>query len=133
MRSTRLHALLPLAAVLALPTLANAANCYSIYDAKNQLAFQSTVPPIDLSTRISQAMRERFPGGFLVIVPDDGDCREFRTGSVVSPRFDSGKAVDAPGEVMQAPLLRGAGPANIVGEGAATDASTGNNLRIRRP
>jgi hypothetical protein len=136
MRTTRLHAtLLPLAALLALPSVTNAANCYSIYDAKNQLTFQSTVPPIDLSTRISQAMRERFPGGFLVIVPDDGDCREFRTGSLVSPRFDSGKAPESPGEVMQAPLLRGAGPANIVGDGAGTGAATssGNNLRIRRP
>ena len=135
MRTTRLHALLPLAALLALPSLATAANCYSIYDAKNQLAFQSTVPPVDLSTRISQSMRERFPGGFLVMVPDDGDCREYRTGSVVSPRFDSGKAVEASGEVMQAPLLRGAGPANIIGDGAATGASTssGNNLRLRRP
>ena len=135
MRTTRLHALLPLAALLALPSLANAANCYSIYDAKNQLAFQSSVPPIDLSTRISQSMRERFPGGFLVIVPDDEDCREYRTGSVVSPRFDSGKAAESPGEVMQAPLLRGAGPANIIGDGAATGAatSTGTNLRMRRP
>ncbi|MGZ8259753.1 MAG: hypothetical protein ACXWUL_04270, partial [Caldimonas sp.] len=104
------------------------------YDAKNQLAFQSTVPPVDLSSRISVAMRERFPGGFLIIVPDDGDCREHRTGPVTSPRFDSGKAVEPTNEVMQAPLLRGAGPP-IGSEGARQGEAirSGDNLRIRKP
>ena len=92
MRTTQ--ALLPLAVLLALPGVAGAANCYSIYNAKNQLAFQSTVSPVDLSGRISQTMRETYPGGFLVIVPDDSDCREFRTGPTVSPRFENGKATD---------------------------------------
>ena len=132
MRTTRLHALLPLGLLLALPSLADAANCYSIYDAKNRLTLQSTVPPVDLSTRISQSMRERFPGGFLIMVPDDGDCREFRTGSVLSPRFDSGKAAEAPDEVMQAPLLRGAGPGPAA-EGTSRGAvRSGNNLTIRQ-
>ena len=129
MRTTRLHALLPLTLLLALPSLAGAANCYSIYDAKNLLAFQSTVPPIDLSTRISQSMHQSFPGGFLIMAPDDGDCREFRTGPVVSPRFDTGKAAEVPGEVMQAPLLRGASE----GVGARGAARSGNNLTIRKP
>ena len=132
MRTTRLQALLALAIPLALPSIASAANCYSVYDAKNQLAFQSTVPPIDLSTRISQSMRERFPGGYLIIVPDDADCREYRTGPVLSPRFDTGKAVEPTNEVMQAPLLRGAGAP--VGSEAAREANrSGNNLTIRRP
>lgn len=106
MRTTQ--ALLPLAVLLALPSVAGAGNCYSIYDAKNRLAFQSTVPPVDLSGRISQAMRESYPGGFLIMVPEDADCREFRTGPTVSPRFDTGKAPEARGEVFEAPLLRGA-------------------------
>ena len=67
MRTTRLSALLPLGALLALPTLAGA-NCYSVYDAQNRLAFQSTVAPIDLSARISDGMRSRFPGGFFIKV-----------------------------------------------------------------
>ena len=134
MRTTRLHASLALAGVLALPGLAGAANCYSIYDAKNQLAFQSTVPPIDLSTRISQSMRERFPGGFLIIVPDDGDCREYRTGPILSPRFDTGKAVEASDQVMQAPLLRGATAPVGSEAGSRRDAvRSGNNLTIRQP
>jgi len=109
MRTTQ--GLLPLAILIALPIVAGAANCYSIYDAKNRLAFQSTVPPIDLSGRISQTMRESYPGGFLIMVPDDGDCREYRTGPTLSPRFDTGKAPEARGEVFEAPLLRGAAAA----------------------
>jgi hypothetical protein len=134
MRTTRPQALLPLAVLLALPSLAGAANCYSIYDAKNQLTLQSTVPPVDLSTRISQSMRERFPGGYLIIVPDDGDCREYRTGPVLSPRFDTGKAVEASDQVMQAPLLRGAGaPVGSETGGKREAIRSGNNLTIRKP
>jgi hypothetical protein len=134
MRTTRLQRLLPIAVLLALPSLAGAANCYSIYDAKNRLAFQSTVAPVDLSTRISQSMRERFPGGYLIIVPDDADCREYRTGPVISPRFDSGKAAEVSDETLQAPLLRGAGAPVTNSEGAVPrDAGTsGNNLTIRK-
>jgi hypothetical protein len=124
MRTTRLL-LAPVAILLALPSLAGAANCYSIYDAKNQLAFQSTVSPIDLSTRISQTMRERFPGGFLIIVPDDGDCREYRTGPITSPRFDPGKAPELRDEMVVAPLLRDSAPTR-------DSVSSGNNLNVRK-
>ena len=37
-------------------------------------------------------MRARFPGGHLVMIPDDSDCREYRTGPTLSPRFDAGGA-----------------------------------------
>ena len=124
MRTTRLL-LAPVAILLALPSLAGAANCYSIYDAKNQLAFQSTVSPIDLSTRISQTMRERFPGGFLIIVPDDGDCREYRTGPITSPRFDPGKAPELRDDHFVAPLLRDSAPTR-------DSVSSGNNLNVRK-
>jgi hypothetical protein len=118
MRTTQ--ALLPLAALLALPSVAGAANCYSIYDAQNRLAFQSTVAPVDLSTRISQSMREAYPGGFLIIVPDDADCREFRTGPTVSPRFETSKAPVAREQVLEAPLLRGAANARSSDTGGGT-------------
>jgi len=117
MRTTQ--AFVPLALLLALPSIAGAANCYSIYDAKNRLAFQSTVSPIDLSARISQTMRENYPGGFLIIVPDDGDCREFRTGPTVSPRFENGKAQESREQVLEAPLLRGATGAGANDAGGA--------------
>ena len=71
MRTTRLPTLVRRSPpLLLLPSLASA-NCYSIYDAKNRLAFQSTVAPVDLSTRISESMRARFPGGHLIMIPDD--------------------------------------------------------------
>ena len=116
MRTTQ--AFLALALALALPGVAGAANCYSVYDAKNQLAFQSTVSPIDLSGRISQTMRTAYPGGYLIIIPDDTACREFRTGPTLSPRFENGKATDyAREQVLEAPLLRGAATAGS-GEGS---------------
>ena len=116
MRTTQ--ALLPLAVLLALPGVAGAGNCYSIYDTKNQLAFQSTVAPVDLSGRISQAMRDGYPGGYLIIVPDDSDCRELRTGTFLSPRFDSGKVTESRDQVLMAPLLRGAATAGSNDAGA---------------
>ncbi|MEO8081624.1 MAG: hypothetical protein ABI641_13915, partial [Caldimonas sp.] len=73
----RIATCLVVSAVLAAPAAASA-NCYSMYTSQNQLTYQSTVTPIDLSMRISDAMRARFPGGFFVMIPDDSDCREIR-------------------------------------------------------
>jgi hypothetical protein len=135
MRKTRLIALSSLAVLLVLPSLASA-NCYSIYDAKNRLAFQSTIAPVDLSTRISEAMRARFPGGHLIMVPDDSACREFRTGPTTSPRFDAGGAPGAeqpPERMLEAsPLLRGnsSGGADIPTREAVR---SGNALNVKRP
>lgn len=135
MRTTRLTASLSLVALLALPSLANA-NCYSIYDAKNRLAFQSTVAPVDLSTRISDGMRARFPGGHLTMIPDDGDCREFRSGPTTSPRFDAGDAKGTqpgPNEMLEAsPLLRDSSSRG--GDiGSREAVRTGNVLNVKRP
>ena len=134
MQKTRLIALSSLAVLLVLPSVASA-NCYSIYDAKNRLAFQSTIAPVDLSARISDQMRTRFPGGHLVMLPDDSDCREYRTGPTLSPRFEAGGAPGAeppPERMLEAsPLLRGTG--------ASADLTTreavrsGNALNVKRP
>ena len=134
MRKTRLTALSSLAVLLVLPSLASA-NCYSIYDAKNRLAFQSTIAPVDLSTRISDGMRARFPGGHLIMVPDDSDCREYRTGPTLSPRFEAGGAAGTeqpPERLLEAsPLLRGTGTnADLTTREAAR---SGNVLNVKRP
>ena len=132
MRTIRFIAPISLAVLLVLPSLASA-NCYSIYDTKNRLAFQSTIAPVDLSTRISESMRARFPGGHLIMIPDDSDCREYRTGPTLSPRFDAGgsKGAEAsPERVLEAPLLRGSASADTQTREAVR---TGNNLNIRRP
>ena len=133
MRTTRITVLVPLA-ILAWPSLASA-NCYAIYDAKNRLAFQSTISPVDLSTRISEQMRNRFPGGHLIMIPDDSDCREYRTGPTTSPRFDAGGAAgteQAPDRMLEAsPLLRGTGAgADITTREAVR---SGNALNVKRP
>ena len=134
MRKTRLTALSSLAVLLVLPSLASA-NCYSIYDAKNQLAFQSTIAPVDLSTRISDGMRARFPGGHLIMVPDDSACREYRTGPTLAPRFEAGGARGAeqpPERMLEAsPLLRDTGAsADLTTREAAR---SGNVLNVKRP
>jgi hypothetical protein len=140
MRTPRLSTLVPLCALLALPGLA-AANCYSMYDGQNRLIFQSTVAPIDLSTRISETMRARFPGVFLIMIPDDSDCRELRTGAIVT-RFPSTVpgANPPPEETLQAPLLRDGRSAGTANDGAANGNAistreavrSGNALNIKR-
>jgi hypothetical protein len=112
----RTTARLSLALLLATPALAHA-NCYSVYNSQNHLSFQSTVAPVDLSRRISEAMAQRFPGGHLIITPDTSDCREVRfSREPAPPRV-------APGQ--PAPMLtnvRPAGAANRSGaEGEAVE------------
>jgi hypothetical protein len=138
MRMPRLSTLVPLAVLAALPSLA-AANCYSIYGGQNQLLFQSTIAPIDLSGRISETMRTRFPGTFLIMIPDESDCREMRTGAVTT-RFtpDNPGAVRSPDEVLTAsPLVGGTGTGGPVMDGRNATGSrdagrSGNNLNLKR-
>lgn len=140
----RITPCLTLLAALAIPALAEA-NCYSVYDSQNRLTFQSNVAPIDLSMRISDAMRPRFPAGFMVMIPDESLCREFRSGGTVQPRFDNlARANSTPNnELLQAsPLLRdtratgyggelgGTSPVNDVSSREA--ARSGNNLNVKR-
>lgn len=137
---------LTLLAALTAPALANA-NCYSVYDAQNRLSFQTVVAPIDLSRPISEAMRVRFPGGFLVMIPDDTDCREFRGSGAIQPRFDSvglirGSATPAEQTLQASPLLRGTrstGLSNSAGTGVGeNDVATreavrsGTSLNVKR-
>lgn len=140
----RITPCLTLLAALAVPALAQA-NCYSVYDSQNRLAFQSNVAPIDLSQHISDAMRARFPAGFMVMIPDESSCREFRSGGNVLPRFDNLGLVNSTpdNERLQAsPLLRetratgyggelgGTSPLNDVASREA--ARSGTNLNVKR-
>lgn len=121
----QLDARLALCLLVAAPAFAEA-NCYSIYDTQNRLTFQSTIVPIDLSKRISDAMSPRFPGGYLVMIPDESACREFRLGPIVSPRFsevgssrDSAPPAD---QVLQAsPLLRETRPIGALADYGGSD------------
>ena len=137
--------LLPILAALAVPAIAEA-NCYSVYDAQNRLSFQTVVAPIDLSRPISDAMRARFPGGYLVMIPDDSACRELRS-SGVQPRFDTvglvpGSATPAEQALQASPLLRGtrsSGLGDSAGPGASDNnvatreaARSGTSLNVKR-
>jgi hypothetical protein len=127
MRPSRLSVLVPLVALAALPGLA-AANCYSVYDGQNRLVFQSTVAPIDLSGRISETMRTAFPGTFLIMTPDDSDCREMRSGPVVtrfSPTVPG--AMRSPDEMLSASPLAGG-----TGTGSPGADTHGNTLNVKR-
>ena len=69
------------------------------------------------------------------MVPDDSDCREYRSGPTVSPRFEAGGApgVEQPAERMleASPLLRGnGGGADIPTREAQR---SGNALNVKRP
>ena len=123
----RITPCLTLLAALAVPALAEA-NCYSVYDSQNRLAFQSNVAPIDLSLRIADAMRARFPGGFMVMIPDDALCREFRASGAVQ-RFNTTGFVNAKipdNELLLAsPLMRDTRATGYGGELGGTSPAAG--------
>ncbi len=137
---------LTLLAALAVPALAEA-NCYSVYDAQNRLSLQTAVAPIDLSRPISEAMRTRFPGGFLVMIPDTANCREFRSGGI-QQRFDAvgavpGSATPATQALQASPLLRGTRSSSFIDSGVQGSGDndtatreavrTGTSINVRRP
>lgn len=75
MTRARTVSALTLAALFAgaVPTTA-AANCYYVYNARNDLVYRSTLPPVDLSRPISAGMRGRFANAHLTITPSVEDC-----------------------------------------------------------
>ena len=116
--------------LVAAPAFAQA-NCYTIYDKQNRLTYQSTLVPVDLSRRISETMPARFPGGHLVMIPDESACREFRQGPLVQPRLDevglSSQSAPPSDQVLQAsPLLRNTRPI-----GAGADGYSGSDIAAR--
>ncbi len=52
---------------------ANASSCYTLVDQKNAVVFQSTKSPIDLSRKISDEIKVKFPGQHLIITGSE-DC-----------------------------------------------------------
>lgn len=64
-----------IAVLLAAQAPCAAAPCYTLFDAKNTIAFQSASPPVDLSKPISAEIERAFPGLFLVM-SNVGACLE---------------------------------------------------------
>ena len=77
-------AILLLLALGWLPAAASAL-CFTIYDRTSWIIYRSTLPPIDLSGSISQAMRAKFPGGQLVISNDMRLCTNIDPVTKVNP------------------------------------------------
>ena len=136
----RLLAQLSIPLLVALPAVAEA-NCYFVYTGQNQLIYQSTIAPIDLSKRISDAISVRFPGDYMVMIPDESACNEFRAGGFVQPRFaqvggNSASAGSADPALLASPLLRnsrapGSPSQSALDNNAATQARIGRDLTLR--
>ena len=66
------------AVMLAMVWLAPAsasAECYSVYDRKHELIFQSTESPVDLRGSITEAITKRFTAdAHMVFTPLSSDC-----------------------------------------------------------
>lgn len=87
-----------------LPALSHA-YCFSIYTQRNQLVYQSTTTPVDLSRHISVGLGVRYPNHHLVFVPDESRCTEIGV-LVTESRFAaSGNAAGAEAGSLQ-PLRR---------------------------
>ncbi len=48
--------------------------CFSVYTPRNELIYQSTETPVDLSRPISVELRARYPNHHLVFIPDQSRC-----------------------------------------------------------
>ena len=59
---------------------AASASCFFIYGPTNQLVYRSTITPVDLSRPISESMRARYGGGYLVMIPDETGCPDLLAG-----------------------------------------------------
>lgn len=79
------------------------AACFTIYDEKNTIVYQSTDPPVDLSQQISAAMARRYPRQFLVMAESNDGCV-----AIGSPAKPVQVGADAAGAVMDSPLFRNA-------------------------
>ena len=67
---------LALAVVLAVLSVDALAYCYVLHDKGNRVVYQSSTAPVDVSGSISEAVERAYPGHFLVIGEDAGECPE---------------------------------------------------------
>lgn len=62
-----------------------AAACYTVYDASNQVVYNARTAPVDMSQPISQTLPQVFPGGHMV-VSDGADCPRVQPAQLVADR-----------------------------------------------
>ncbi len=71
------------AAAVAAAAPAHAIECFSMYDARNALVYQTPTAPIDLSRSIEDQMARRFPARYLVIA-DASPCGQGNPNTVAA-------------------------------------------------
>ena len=123
MNRPALHHALLLATLCAATSPAFAIECFSMFDAKNALVYQSSSTPIDLSHSISEQMTRRFPARHLII-SDLGSCPETGVAAAGTPTQAAallpGRTGDGPGAfgaeaTSPAPVTNNAQAANNAG------------------
>lgn len=111
---------------LAAASPASAVECFSMYDAKNALVYQSSTSPINLGRPISEQMTRRFPARHLVI-SDIGACPV--TGVAANTTASDSGAALLPSSTGNGPGAFGADATSPVPAGnssqAAGEAATG--------
>jgi len=113
------------------------ASCFFIYGPGNQLVYRSTIAPVDLSRPFSESVRGRFPGGQLVMVPDETGCPDLLANGEsqlfatlgFSSRGGAGRSVSA---IDASPLFRNAS-ARPGSDSADTATSTGSDSSSASP
>jgi len=76
-----------------------AATCYMVYAPNGELAYRSSVSPVDLSQPLSRGLATRFPNHQLVMVEDELNCLE--AGTVRDADRVAGRPMDATGVLAQ--------------------------------
>ena len=100
------------AIVFTLLTVSSAwSSCFTIYNAKNDVLYQSTETPIDLSQSISRQIAARYPKHHLVMVDRSDLCAEVRP--IEKSSEDQGRTGASEKTFMDSPLFRNAAAARV--------------------
>jgi hypothetical protein len=105
--------LILLAGLLPLPALAV---CFTVFDG-DRIVYRALATPVDLSEPISDAMRDKYPRGQLIISPEDDKCTLITAVTAVNIRAPA----EAPAPMAPA---KPAAPGPTADVGKAASAST---------
>jgi hypothetical protein len=74
------------------------ATCYTVHSPKGKVVYQSTTSPVDLSTSISEGMKNAFPDHSLVMSSNQ-DCHEVQGGNGIQKSADFGGVKNSKNQV----------------------------------
>jgi len=90
-----------IALLLGLLPLQASAACFTVFDKQHRIIYRDTVPPIDLTGPVSEALNAKFPGGHLVISSENLNCIPVVPGSPVDTRGAAAAAAPAAATPIQ--------------------------------